>query len=452
MDSAIQESPPTPAIRGNKLELLRRRLRTSIDGLSSEAIRPVTRAQPLQLSFAQERLWFLDRLGLVGSAYNIALAVRLREKLDTDALSAALTEIIRRHEALRTRFAMSDGAGIQIIDSPWPVNLAPVTLDLDQARDRARKVMDEPFDLAKDRLLRCELLRLATDDHVLVLAMHHIVSDGWSMGVLFRELGSLYASFCAGDASPLKPLPLQYADYAAWHRGWVSERMLQPQLAYWTARLADAPAGLDMPTDRPRPARQSFRGAVHRFEVGRELTAVLSALARQEGATLFMVLLAAFKVLLKRWTGQDDVIVGTPIAGRTRGEIEHLIGFFVNMLALRTDLSGDPSFRRVVRRVKETALGAYAHQDLPFEKLVDALHPVRDLSRQPIFQVVFALQDVSLEQVSLHGLVVDRFGDETASARFDLECAMTETDGRLVATLGYATDLFDAGTIERMAG
>ena len=450
MDSLMRRTPPTAAIKGRKLELLRRRLDT-VEGLPAAQIRCVPRGEPMRLSFAQERLWFLDRLGQVGPAYNISLAVRLRGPLDPRVLSAALSEIVRRHEAVRTRFAIRDGVGIQTIDSPWTIDLAPEPVDLAQASSRARELMDQPFDLVADRLLRCGLLALGPDDHVLVLTIHHIVSDGWSMGVLFGELAALYGALSAGRTAALPDLPIQYADYAAWHRAWLSDSMVQPQLAYWTSRLAQAPAGLDMPTDRPRPAVQSFRGATHGFAIPPELRTALLGVARQEGATLFMVLLAAFKILLKRVSGQDDLIVGSPIAGRTRAETEHLIGFFVNLLALRTDLSGDPSFQTAVRRVKETALGAYAHQDLPFEKLVDALQPERDLSRQPICQVAFALQDVSLDQMSLTGVAVERFAEDTASARFDLELSMTESGGTLVGSLSYATDLFDAATTERLA-
>ncbi|MEH2536065.1 amino acid adenylation domain-containing protein/non-ribosomal peptide synthase protein (TIGR01720 family) [Bradyrhizobium sp. AZCC 1588] len=451
MDIPMHKTLPTAAIKGPRLELLRRKIRNSVEDLF-DGIPKVSRDHALPLSFAQERLWFLDGLGRLGPAYHIGLAVRLRGQLNIAALSAALTEIVRRHEAVRTRFTMRDGLGSQLLDPPWEIELGTERVTLDEARLRTRALMEHPFDLANDRMFRCSLLALGDQDHVLALAMHHIVSDGWSMGVLFRELAALYGAFSAGRPSPLPELPIQYADYAAWHRGWVSERVLRPQLAYWRERLADAPAGLDMPTDRSRPAAQSFRGATHKFVLERDLTAALAALARQEGVTLFMVLLAGFKALLARWSGQHDIVVGTPIAGRVRAETEHLIGFFVNMLAMRTDLAGDPSFRALVQSVKQTALGAYANQDLPFEKVVDALHPIRDLGRQPIFQTVFALQDVSLEQVNLPGQTVERFDDEANSARFDLELSMTEVGGQLAGSLVYATDLFDASTIERLAG
>ncbi|WP_050886432.1 non-ribosomal peptide synthetase, partial [Bradyrhizobium sp. STM 3843] len=425
-------------------------MRHSLEHLSNR-IPTVSRELQLPLSFAQERLWFLDRLGRLGPAYHIGLTVRLTGALDPIALSAALTEIVRRHEAIRTRIVMRDGTASQQIDPPWRIDLVAEPVAHAQAKQRTRGLMEEPFDLTRDRLLRVALLSLDAQDHVLALSMHHIISDGWSVGVLFRELAALYGAYSSGHGSPLAELPINYADYAVWHRQWVATRAQQPQLAYWRTRLADAPAGLDMPTDRPRPAAQSFRGAKHRFVIDRELTSALTALARREGATLFMLLLAGFKALLARWSGQNDIVVGSPIAGRAGVETEQLIGFFVNMLALRSDLADDPSFRALVQRVKQTALGAYAHQDLPFEQVVDALQPVRDLSRQPIFQTVFVLQDVSLEQMTLPGLEVERFDDEEIAARFDIELAMTEVDGRLVGSLVYATDLFDASTAGRFA-
>ncbi|WP_257168773.1 non-ribosomal peptide synthetase [Bradyrhizobium sp. SRS-191] len=404
------------------------------------------------LSHAQERLWFVEQLGLSGSSYTVSAAVRLTGKLDVDALSAALSEVVRRHEILRTRFALRDESAVQVIDPPWPVVLSPDVVATEEvARQRLAAWMQQPFDLSQDRLLRVALLQLAPDMHVLALSMHHIVSDGWSMGVLVGEIETLYAALCAGRPSPLPELPIQYADYAVWQRRWLEETALQRQLEYWTAQLAGAPGSIELATDRPRPAVPSFRGAVHRFAVDQACTAALTRLARQDGATLFMVLLAAFDVLLSRWSGQHDVVVGTPVAGRTRIETERLIGFFVNMLALRCDFSGSSTFRDVLRQMKATALDAYAHQDLPFEKLVEALHPVRDLSREPIFQVVFALQNMPQRVNGLPGLTLEPFEAEAVTAKFDLELAMSEVDGGLQATLTYATDLFDAATIARLA-
>src|SRR3981081_4506680 len=288
---------------------------------------------------------------------------------------------------------------------------------------------------------------LAADQHVLVLAIHHVASDGWSIGVLVREVEALYAAFAQGLPSPLPELPVQYADYAVWQRGRpppLPAGALERQLAYWTHQLAGAPAALELPTDRPRPVVPSFRGAVHHFTIDAARTAALIELARRDGATLFMLLLAAFQVLLARCSGQHDVVVGTPIAGRTRAETEGLIGFFVNMLALRSRLDGAASFRSVLHGVKAAALDAYAHQDLPFEKLVEALHPIRDLSRGPLVQAVFALQKMPQQPTRMAGLAIEPFDTGPVPAKFDLELSMVEADGALAASIVYATDLFDA--------
>ncbi|WP_315787594.1 MULTISPECIES: non-ribosomal peptide synthetase, partial [unclassified Bradyrhizobium] len=449
MQKFESQAPSTTAMRDSRRALLRRKVRDLFEQQAAR-IPSVSRDVDLPLSFAQERLWFFDRLGRLGPAYQIGLAVRLNGPLDVAALSAALTEIVRRHESLRTRFCLRDGGPVQQIDPPWPIDLEAVRSAETSPQAWARGLMEETFEIDNDRLFRCGLLRVAPHEHILALSMHHIVSDGWSIGLLFRELAALYDAHSAQRASPLAELPIQYADYASWHRRWVDEEVQQPQLAYWEKRLANAPAGLELPADHVRPAAQSFRGAALRFSLDRDTSAALAAFGRREGASLFMVLLAAFKALLSRWTGQSDVIVGSPIAGRVRAETEQLIGFFVNMLALRTDLGGDPSFRDLVQRVKSTALGAYQHQDLPFEKLVDALQPTRDLSRQPIFQTVFVLQDVSVEQLKIPGLEVERFDEGATSVRFDIEMSMTEVGGRLTGCLLYATDLFEAATAERL--
>jgi hypothetical protein len=277
--------------------------------------------------------------------------------------------------------------------------------------------------------------------------MHHIVSDGWSMGVLIREVGALYAAFSQGRPSPLPELPIQYADYAVWQRDWLKGEVLAKQVGYWREQLSGAPAALELPTDRVRPAVQSYRGGQHGFALPGELTASLNGLARREGATLFMVLLAAFTVVLSRWSGQTDIVVGSPIAGRTHRATEGLIGLFLNALALRTDLSGDPTFRELVGRVKEVALGAYAHQDVPFEKLVAELRPVRDMSRQPVFQAVFVLQNVPQETLELPGLRLSRMNGEGVTAKFDLSLYLHETDQGLRGHFEYATKLFEGSTI-----
>ncbi|HEX2081286.1 MAG TPA: condensation domain-containing protein, partial [Longimicrobium sp.] len=333
---------------------------------------PVERTGALPLSFAQERLWFIDRLEPGSAVYNMPMARRLGGALDEAALERSLREIVRRHEALRTVFAEVDGSPVQVI-APFDGFALPVE-DLsglgetDREAAVGRRAGEEaarPFDLAAGPLFRAALLRLGGEDHVLLLSMHHIVSDGWSMGVLVRELSALYAAYREGRESPLPELPVQYADYAVWQREQLAGEVLDRQLAYWKERLAGAPGLLELPTDHPRPAVQAYRGATVPFEISLELLERLQALGRSEGATLYMTLLGAFQVLLGRYAGSEDVVVGSPIAGRTRREVEELIGFFVNTLVLRTDLSGNPSFREVLRRVREATLGAYEHQEVP---------------------------------------------------------------------------------------
>jgi hypothetical protein len=364
-------------------------------GLQSPPLIAQPRGEVVPLSYAQERLWVLEQIEAAGAAYNIPETMRLSGALDVSALERAFVALVDRHEVLRTRFAQVDGIPVQVVDAPGLFRLECEDLsDLPdeeregEARRRAGAIAWTAFDLERGPVFRAVLLRLAAEEHIAVVVMHHIVSDGWSMGVLIREIGALYAAHVEGRSSPLPELPVQYADYAIWQRDWLKGEALERQVAYWKDRLAGAPAALELPTDRARPAVQSFKGASVSVELSKELIDGLQEVARSEGATLFMGLVAAFQILLSRWSGQTDVVVGMPIAGRTHRETEGLIGFFANMLALREDLSGNPSFRELLGRAKETALGAYAHQDLPFEKLVEELQPVRDLSRQPIFQVM----------------------------------------------------------------
>ena len=301
-------------------------------------------------------------------------------------------------------------------------------------------------------MLRAKLLRLEPTKHILFLNLHHIASDAWSVGVLLRELGSLYEAFCDGSASPLAELPIQYADFAAWQRDWLQGEVLETQLSYWKTRLAGAPALLDLPTDRSRPARQSYRGAIETAVLPSSLLKAVKALSQQEGASLFMTLLAAFQILLSRYTGQEDITVGSPIAGRNRMELEGLIGFFVNTLVLRGDLSGNPTFRELLRRTKEVTLGAYAHQDLPFEKLVEELQPERNLSYSPLFQVMFTLDNTSAVPAQLGGLDLNSEWVPTATSKFDLTMSVSEVADGLKAEVEYSTDLFDAATVRRMLG
>ena len=423
-------------------------------------LRASRRSGPVPLSFAQERLWFLHQMEPESPFYNIPFAVRLAGALDVEALREALAEIVRRHEALRTTFR-ADASGSWQVIHPAPDAFALPLADLralpaEWAEGETLRLMadeaEHPFDLRRDPLLRALLIRVTEREHVLVLNLHHVAGDGWSIGVLFRELAALYGARRDGAAPPPAPLPVQYADFAAWQREWLRDDVLDAQLAYWRARLQGAPAVLELPTDRARPAVQSHRGEVRAFDVDPQLTARLRALARGADATLFMVLLAAFDLLVHRLSGRDDVVVGSPVAGRVRAETEGLIGFFVNTMALRTDLSGDPSFRELVGRVREGTLESYAHQDLPFERVVEELHPERTLSHNPLFQVAFALQNVDMAPVDLAGLTLRLEDVDTGTSKFDMFLEMSEHGDRLRGQLEYATDLWEPATVDRMIG
>jgi amino acid adenylation domain-containing protein len=418
------------------------------------AARRGTRLAPL--SFAQQRLWFIDQITLDSPFYNIPEALRLRGQLDVRALERSLDEIVRRHEALRTNFTLNGDEPVQSVGEA-SAHVALDVLDLTdapQAEEEALRLAVEeahrPFNLSSDLLIRARLLRLGVQDHVLLITMHHIASDGWSMGIFFRELAALYESYSEGRAATLAELPVQYADFAVWQREYLTGAVLDEQITYWRERLGGELPVLELLTDRTRPALLTYKGADEQFALSPELTSRLKALARREGATSFMLLLAAFKTLLQRYTGQTDIIVGTPVAGRSRAELEHLIGFFVNTLVLRTDLAGDPTFLQLLARVRQATLGAYAHQDVPFEKLVEELQPERDMSRNPIFQVMFALQNAPMEDLSLRGLQLEALPIANDATRFDIEFHLWESDGALAGNLIYNTDLFDASTVARL--
>jgi amino acid adenylation domain-containing protein len=408
-------------------------------------------------SFAQQRLWFLDQLEPGGSSYNVPRAVRLKGRLDLPALRRSLNELLARHESLRTNFGSQEGEPVQVIAPARELELPVVDLTTMASAEREVEVhrlavadSQKPFDLAHDQLLRATLFKVSEQDHVLLLVMHHIISDGWSMGILIRELGVLYEAFVNDRPSPLPALPIQYADFARWQREWLQGDVLEEQIGYWKKQLAGAPATIDLPTDRPRPAVQTFNGAHYARALPKRLRDSLNLVSRREGVTLFMTLLAAFQTLLHRYTNQDDIVVGTPIANRTRRETEELIGFFVNTLMMRSDLSGDPTFRELLQTVKESSLAAYAHQDLPFEKLVEDLNPERSLSHSPLFQVMFALQNAPREADELSELTITRVSLGTNTAKFDLTFFVTEAGDELSGYLEYNTDLFDAVTIERL--
>ena len=421
---------------------------------------PAPRGGALPLSFAQQRLWFLEQMQPGAPTYNLPLSLRFSGALDRAALEAALAGVAGRHEALRTVFVEHGGTPAQVILPPGPVALPLEDLTAlppegreAELRRRAVEEARTPFDLARGPLFRARLLRLGGQEHVLLLSLHHIVSDGWSLNLLFAELGARYAA-AVGAAVPLPQEPaLQYADFAAWQRRALGGEALERELAFWRGRLAGAPALLELPTDRPRPPVRSYRGDTAQAELDPALAEGVRALARREGATPFMVLLAAFGLLLARCAGQDDVVVGTPVSGRTQPELEGVMGFFVNTLPIRADLSGEPTFRALLARVREAVLDAWAHQEVPFERVVDELRVERDLSRSPVFQAMFVYQEAPDGPVEFPGLRVVPDGQGSGTAKFDLLLGMGETeDGALGAVLEYATDLFAAATAERMLG
>jgi aspartate racemase len=411
--------------------------------------------QRAPLSFAQERLWFLAQLEPDNPSYNVPVALRLHGDLDVVALENSINAIVARHETLRTKFAAVDGEPFQVVSSD-PLRLEFVDLTLAPGVDvqvESQRLMSaaaqQPFDLGRDYPLRASLMKLAPDEHLLLLTMHHIVSDAWSVNIFVHELSVLYQAFTTQSEPRLPELPIQYRDFSAWQRDWLQNGFLQQQVDYWVSQLAGAPK-LRLPIDHVRPTVRSHRGAHLSFKLGSELTRKLTELSKTEGATLFMTLLAAFKVLLSRYTGEHDIVVGAPIAGRNRVETENLIGFFVNSLALRSDLSGNPTFRELLGRVRKVAFDAYAHQDLPFEKLVEELNPVRDVSQTPIFQVMFGLQNAPRTAAQFNDLAVTRVAVDTHTAKFDLMLLMTETADGLSGWLEYSAELFDAATIERL--
>src|SRR6185312_2977781 len=383
-------------------------------GAAEAPIERLTERTDLELSFAQQRLWFLEQLeGQSGGRHNMTAAVGLEGELDSQALHRSLDAMVRRHEVLRTRFESVSGKPLQIVEPAFELRLevedlrqVPADEREEEAARRLAAVRRTAFDLGSAPLLRATLLRLGEREHVLSVVMHHIVSDGWSMGVLIGELGALYEGYREGRDAVLAELPVQYGDFAMWQRRWLRGPELERQLAYWQERLAGAPVELEGLADRPRPEILSGRRGGRRFEIGAELSEGLRHLAQREGVSQFMVLLAAWQLLLWRYSGQGDVVVGTPIANRNRREIEGLIGFFVNTLVLRTAVAGGDSFRDLLARVREVTLGAYAHQDLPFEKLVEELEPERSLSRTPLFQVMMELQNTPAPQLELSGLTL----------------------------------------------
>ncbi|MDF5721977.1 MAG: amino acid adenylation domain-containing protein [Rhizonema sp. PD37] len=426
-------------------------------GLELPPIKRISRDRELPLSFAQQRLWFLAQLEQNSPFYNIPSAFRLQGRLNLIALEQSLNEILRRHEVLRTTFLIVEGQPIPVISpARWLslpiIDLCKVPESQQQTMVRQLTITEakQPFNLSTGPLLRVKLLWVSEQEYVALFTMHHIVADGWSIGVLVREMTALYQAFCNGQPSPLDELPIQYVDFAAWQRQSAMKEVFKAQLCYWRQHLEGVPTLLQLPTDYKRPTVATFQGATYSFSLSQELSFGLTTLSSQQKSTLFMTLLAAFKTLLYRYTGNTDIVVGTPIANRHQTEIEGLIGFFVNILVLRTNLSNNPSFDELLSRVREVALQAYTHQDLPFEQLVEELQPQRSTSYTPLFQVMFVLQNAPLPSIELSGLTVSSVESNIGSAKFDLTLSMQETTEALLGTVEYNSDLFDRGTIERM--
>ncbi len=450
----------TTGLDANELELFEYLLEEEGVSLSVEP-QPIVRLKErerLALSFAQQRLWFLDQLQPGSAAYNMTGALQISGRLDVDVLERSLDEILRRHEALRTTFQTLDGQPIQVIAPVMHLALPLIDLSrLSEAeRDSEIKRLSQEeagrsFDLSQGPLVRARLLRLASEEHRLLLTMHHIVTDGWSTGVLIREVAALYEAYSQGQSSPLEELEVQYADYALWQREWLSGETLDAQLAYWREQLSGELPVLQLPKDFTRPAAQKLQGATHTASISKKTSEELQRLSKQEGATLFMTLLTAFSVLLSRYGNQREILVGTPVANRTRVETEPLIGFFVNTLVIRTRLAGEPTFRKLLRQVRETCLQAYAHQDVPFEKLVEELAPERTLNHSPLFQVTFGLENSSLPEFAAGGLRMKAIDVAGQTAKFELALEMEETPSGLKGHWQYSTELFEAATIESMA-
>ncbi|MBA2284934.1 MAG: AMP-binding protein, partial [Ktedonobacteraceae bacterium] len=411
------------------------------------------------LSFSQQRMWFLHQLAPEDAAYNCSVALRLTGKLSVTALQKTIQDLVGRHEALRTTFVTIDGHPFQVIAPEQDVTLRYLDVsDLPEPEQTARVrslttgEVQRPFDLEQGPLLRMLLVWLGQDAYVLQVTMHHIISDGWSLGIMVREMLELYRAYVGGQAVTLAMPPIQYADYAVWQREWLQGERLASQLAYWKDQLATAPALLSLQTDRPRAAVQSNQGAVLAFTLSKELSEALKELARGEGATTFMALLAAFDVLLFRYTGQQDILTGTPIANRNRAETANVIGCFINTLVLRSRLSHEISFRQLLSHVRETTLNAYANQDVPFEQLIEALKVKRNAGYPPLVQVFFVLQDVTMDALALSDMMVAPFQLDKGTAQFDLTLEMAEEAGGLSGHIEYNTGLFDASTIERLVG
>lgn len=450
---------PVPTLAALATEIAERR---SAGGERRPPLAHHPRRWRAPLSYAQQRLWSLDRIQPGSAALNLPVAFRLEGPLQTAALERALAEVVQRQGSLRTTFVLDQGFPMQVVSPAAAIHLPQVDLSAlpeagrqDEARELARVIAGLPFDLARGPLVRAALLRLDPCEHVAVLSLHRIVTDNWSSGVLAREIGRFYAAHAEstegaeGTLLEPPPLPVQYTDFAAWQRQWLRGEVFDEQLGWWRDRLRGAPALSDLPADRPRPGTLSGRGATRSFALPAELLAALYRLCRRQGTTLFMALLAGFQVLFHRLTGREEMLLGTDVANRDQTELEGMIGFFANQLVLRGDLSGNPSFREVLRRARAAALDAYAHQDLPFERVVEACGAVRDPDAFPFFQVKLVMQDAPFEARGLAGLDLVPLDLEKGISQLDLVLTFRESDGRLQGRAHYSTDLFQATTVER---
>lgn len=455
MNSFVNRIANLPPV---KLELLSRRIKAISNNQSHLQVIEKRKRPDLAapLSFAQQRLWFLAQLDPNSASFHIPVAVRLIGRLNTALLEASLNEVVKRHDVLRTSFKEQKGESVQIIAPVLTLNLPLVDLRMmDTARREAeakRLAVESArlaFDLEKPPLLRAMLLRMDDEDHILLLTLHHIISDAWSISVLIRETAAVYQAFYHGRRAMLPELPIQYADFASWQRNWLDREEIDRQLDYWKRQLDHAPFLLEIPTDRPRPEVQTGRGAHLPFAFGAEITESLNALSKQAATTLFMTMLAVFQVLLRYYTGSDDVVVGTDIANRTRMATEGLIGFFVNQLVIRTCLSGNPTFTETLQHVRDVTMEAYAHQDLPFEKLVEALRPERSMKHSPLFQIKLAFQNVPTAKLELPGLTLTPLEVDSGTAQLDLIMNMMKTGNELNGSLEYNTDLYDQATMAR---
>ncbi len=432
-------------------------LKSAESGLQAPPIKPVPRKGDLPLSFSQQRLWFLDQLAPGSANYNIPSAVRLHGNLQIDVLKKALTEIVNRHEILRTTFQNREGRPVQVVHPRIDFDLNSIDfshLSEKEALARAQELMREdalkPFDLEKGPLFRIHLVKLREDDHLIFFNLHHIITDGWSMGILIREMAALYNAFSTGKPSPLPPLPIQYADFAVWQQEWLKDQVLEEHLRFWREYLGENPPVLELPTDHPRPAMQTFNGRSLRYDLPADLSRKIVDFTRKQNATLFMTLLAAFQALLHRYTRQQKILVGSPIANRNRSEIENLIGFFVNTLVFKAEFEHDLDFKGLLKQVRENTLKAYSHQDLPFEKMVEVLQPDRDMSHSPIFQVAFILQNAPTERIQLKGMTFEPVQPENPTSKYDLTLYTAETEEGIACFWEYNTDLFEEATIRRM--